>query len=590
MSRFIEDDWFDTIEEGLNSLTVEQLKGLVKYTSKKPPTRKADFVSMLAGYLREGGARTTWNKLDSLEKAAVAETAYSFSPRFQEKQFTAKYGKAPKWTAGKGYPEEPSRLCLFFYNRVMPEEMKDLLKDFVPEPAPASIRSRPEVPDEYYGDQVEVYLMEGRAQRELLTVLHLIDARKVNVSAKTLRPTAATVKTIAGMLEDGDFYYPLEDGKVNPHLDPIRAFAWPMIVQAGGLAKPSGTRLELTRKGRKVLSEPPSDTLCSLWWKWMKTTIIDELSRVDTIKGQHGKGKRHLVALQKRREPITEALSECPVMEWVTPDDFLRYIYATDKGYAVARDAWDFYILDQEYGSLGYEGYYKVLDDQYMLALLLEYAATMGLIDVALVGQEGAYQAYSSNEFTDDLEWISRYDGLAFFRLTRLGAYCIGDDEEYHATPVRPQPVLTVHPNLEVTAESNLGQDIRLVLEEYAKKVSDHAWQLDSQKMLKSIESGHKVDDIRKFLENHGKGPLPEEVTRMLDDLDKRTSQVHDQGLARLLKCDDPVMAELIASDSRTAKYCMRAGDGYLVVPLDAEKDFKRVLRHIGYLVTTDRE
>ena len=103
---------------------------------------------------------------------------------------------------------------------------------------------------------------ERSAQRELLSVLRLVDAGKVSVSDKTRRPSASTVEAISAVLDGGDYYPPQPpDGqRARRGRRPIRAFAWPLLIQAGGLAQLSGSKLQLTRAGRKALAEPRAQT------------------------------------------------------------------------------------------------------------------------------------------------------------------------------------------------------------------------------------------------------------------------------------------------------------------------------------------
>lgn len=71
---------------------------------------------------------------------------------------------------------------------------------------------------------------EHEAQANLLTVLRLCMAEKLRCSEKTRRPSTATVSAVADVLDGGDSY---------PH-EAIAAFAWPMLLQAGGLAQLTG--------------------------------------------------------------------------------------------------------------------------------------------------------------------------------------------------------------------------------------------------------------------------------------------------------------------------------------------------------------
>jgi len=73
----------------------------------------------------------------------------------------------------------------------------------------------------------------AQAQASLLAVLQLAANGRLRCSESTRRPAAATVVAVAEVLDGGDFY-PTE---------PIAAFAWPLLLQAAGLAELAGGRL-----------------------------------------------------------------------------------------------------------------------------------------------------------------------------------------------------------------------------------------------------------------------------------------------------------------------------------------------------------
>lgn len=76
-------------------------------------------------------------------------------------------------------------------------------------------------------DGATVRLTESQAQADLLAVLQLCGTRRLRCSDKTRRPSAARVSAVAEMLSGGDFYAD----------EAIAAFAWPLLVQAAGLAE-----------------------------------------------------------------------------------------------------------------------------------------------------------------------------------------------------------------------------------------------------------------------------------------------------------------------------------------------------------------
>jgi hypothetical protein len=591
-------------------MTVEQIRPLAALTGVKLPTGKLDLAAVILRHLEGERLRTVWQGLDELQRAAVAEVVHSPLAQFVAGRFRAKYGRDPDWGAADRYGSNrsPSKLCFFFYRNIMPADLKERLKAFVPAPDKAKITTLEHLPPAYdrpferwnaaqktreKGTEAVpliVHETERAAQRELLSVLRLVDAGKVAVGDKTRRASASTIAAIAAILDGGDYYpyVPPANSGWDENPGPIRAFAWPMLIQAGGLAQLSGPKLQLTKAGRRALSEPAAGTIRTLWNRWMNTTLLDELSRVECVKGQTGKGKRGLTAVSSRREAIADSLAECPAGEWIPTGEFIRFMHASGDDFAVARDAWGLYIGELQYGSLGYEGGARVLNDRYIFSLLLEYAATLGIIDVALIPPADARPDYRDLWGTDELAFFSRYDGLMYFRITPLGAYCLDVESDYQAAPVEVKPVLRVLPNLEIAAiGADLEQGDRLALNAYATGVSDLVWRLEAGKLLAAIEEGRSVEEIREFLAARSGAAIPDTVARLLEDVAERTTKVHDRGLARLIECADPALAALIANDTRTRKHCMRAGERHLVVAASAEAAFRRALRDAGYLLSS---
>lgn len=160
---------------------------------------------------------------------------------------------------------------------------------------------------------------EQTAQYDLLAILRFVQLGKASASDKTLMPSKATLNAIAPLLQDGDYYSgtpELGDNGQDP-IGAIAPFAWVMLIQAGGLAKLDGKKLQLTTAGQKAMSAAPAKTIKGIWKKWLKTTVLDELRRIEAIKGQTGKAKRSLTAVSGRRSQIVNVLGPCPVGQWV---------------------------------------------------------------------------------------------------------------------------------------------------------------------------------------------------------------------------------------------------------------------------------
>ena len=53
--------------------------------------------------------------------------------------------------------------------------------------------------------------------------------------------------------------------------------------------------------------------------------------------------------------------------------------------------------------------------------------------------------------------------------------------------------------------------------------------------------------------------------------------------MALLIECADVEVAARLATDERTAKLCLRAGERHLVVRTKSEGAFRKAVRELGY-------
>lgn len=420
-----------------------------------------------------------------------------------------------------------------------------------------------------------VRLTEQESQANVHAVLQLCASGKLRCSEKTRRPSAATITAVAEALSAGDFL---------SH-DAIASFAWPMLIHAGGLAEQAGNRLQLTARGRAALSKPAAETIRLLWRRWVSHGLIDEMSRVDAIKGQ--RCANVLTAVKPRRQTVAAALATCPAAEWVSVEDLFITMRRDHLSPTIARSErglWKLYLVDPEYGSLGYAGFadWPLLEGRYTLCVLFEYAATLGLIDITYTDPAGARDDFRGNWGAEDLDSLSRYDGLRAVRLNALGAYALGLADTYQTTG-GTERTLKVLPNLDIAALGELPVADRLMLDAYAERTSDRVWSLTATALLAALDTGRSLEEFSHFLASRSHTDLPSTVTTLIDDVARRAGRLRDLGMAQLVECTDPALATLIANDRRLQTLCRAVGDRHLAIPPEHATAFRKGLRTLGY-------
>lgn len=431
------------------------------------------------------------------------------------------------------------------------------------------------------GDVVQhwVRLTEQEAQLNLRAMLELCAAGKLRCSEKTGRPSAATMRTVGSRLVDGDFYA----------AEPIAAFAWPLLLHAGGLARVDGGQLRLTPKGRAALTTPAAEVIRALWQRWLTHAVIDEFNRIEKVKGQ--RSKNVLSTAKPRRQIVAKALATCPPGEWISVDGLFTTMRRESLSPTVARNdmaLWKLYLEDPQYGSLGYDGYHRweVLEGRYTLATLFEYAGTLGLVDLEYVHPAGERDDFRDNWGADDLDALSRYDGLQAIRLNALGCFALGLADAYQPSATTGQAqVLKILPNLDIVVTGSLDPGDELLLSAYAEQSADRVWTISAASLLAAVDTGRDLTEFTAFLGRCAENELPGALDVLLDDVTRRAGQLIDLGHARVIECADAALATLIARDRATRALCRLVGERHLAVPFDAELKFRVAVRKLGYVM-----
>ena len=256
-----------TSREAFADLGLNELKPLAALMGA-PPGRKGELVEFLARLMEDvEKVRALYAGLADLGQRIVQEAVHSPGGVLNLKSIQAKYGFAPGLGGpGRYYDQSspPTRLRLFLpTHNVLPRDLREILQTFVPRPPPLTVATIDELPAKIRmpridrgpfdrrSDERDVELRVRQTARAALhdvkAVLRLIDAGEVRVGDKTQRPSQAAMKAIAGVLVDGDFYSEADHAGYpeDPASDlRIQGFAWPMLLQAAGLArKPAGTLL-----------------------------------------------------------------------------------------------------------------------------------------------------------------------------------------------------------------------------------------------------------------------------------------------------------------------------------------------------------
>jgi hypothetical protein len=428
---------------------------------------------------------------------------------------------------------------------------------------------------------------EPESINEIHALLRLAEQGLLKISEKTGMVSKATSTKILKHLSTGD-YYPddiayLPKNSWDNEIGNMKILGWLRLLEIGKLFSMQGSKSKLTPAGIKALAKPPHEIIKQIWKKWLTNTKYDEFNRIDEIKGQKSKG--HMTAVSPRRGQIVKALKDCPINQWIDMQEFSRYMLGQGLDFVVSRNEWKLYIHDKEYGSQGYDdcGGWNTLEYRFIISFLFEYAAPLGLVDIAYVHPNDALDDYAGQWGCQDMTYLSRYDGLRAFRLTNLGAFCLEFSKEYTPPRLASSTRITVSVDLTLNILSGEPKPAELMLiETWAEPLSKGMWRLDLARGLKAVERGQDPNLLIEYLEVCDDQPVPETLMGFVKNCVKDGTAVKQQEPMVLYSCRDASTCQLIVKHSDLKKLCKRCGDNELVVFSNQTSKFKKAVNALG--------
>jgi len=580
--------------ETLYNYTNDDLKRFLKLLNGPSKlTRKDQLVVFLIDeLLTPAKLRSHWQRLDALSQKAVT-AAYHNEGVFLADAFIAQYGALPErpktmWT----WLGEPILFDLFVWRNQIPEDMLPLLADLVPPPERFQVTGLVETPQTAASFDEPQPLFhadtEAAGLHDLSVYLRMLDQGQIDISnTSSHKLTPASAQKLYDNLLNGDFFPSADKTKFE---ETIRPFGLHVFALDAGLASSARNR-RVTDRGREFLHTQNPEILLEALETWNEQGSFDELTRINAIRGQKAKGIR-LTKPGKRRAAIVEALSWCPTGVWIPIEEFYRALviwhfdfeleegvgpYGEKKLYiGYGREAADYAWADTQ-------SQWRLTKGLYINAVLWEYLGSIGALDLLYLHPEDA--AFPAEAYYYDAEYYSRYDGLKYFRINKLGAYLFGQASEYEVDQQADAPLFTINADLHVTLcdPAALTPNLHSQLCQSAQDLGNGRYRLDTQLLLTALEEGSEFAALTDFLAERNAGPLPAEVSAWLDQV-KTNSRAFTRGAqAVFIKVRSAELAQQVLADPTIGKYCQAVDAKTLVVTTNREKTVANRLKELGY-------
>lgn len=531
--------------------------------------------SELSGEIAEHLSRSQtlqriYSSLDPIDRAFIAELLHA-DGYLSLDIFEVKHGGRPSIYRPGARHLTPLRL--FTDHHEIHRDIRELLLEFIPPPhavPPATI----DVPA-----NATVRLTEADALNDVLVLLNAISHGRLPVTAKTGMLGSAATKQISQLIRGGDLY-------ATEECDPIRAFAWTVLLQSCGYTQVRNEELRLNEPGNRALLSAPADLLREVWYGWIVHGSYDEFKRLETLKLDKSAARKFGGYTSKaRRGKVRDALAQCPPGKWISVDEFFSFIRRAGLHFELCRGEHGLLLFGEDIGGHEkrlYEHWHHAYG-RYVLCFVMEYAATVGIVDIAYIASDNARDDFQHLPGATKVRALSRYDGLLAFRLTPLGEYILGISEIYEPPQTVAKQKLTVLSSLVLTFEEQPPAEQTVFLDLFAERESNSSWRLSREKTLAASQHGYPVKLLRDFMTRFDDQPLPETVDAFLEVAERNSQALHSEEQAILIECISAEIAEKIATNAATAQLALLAGTNQLVIRKKDELAFRRAVHSIGY-------
>jgi len=433
-----------------------------------------------------------------------------------------------------------TKTVLFFPGGDIPPSVFNFLRDIV---GPIKFEC-----NEYIPAKTDYIICRENQVSDFATIVKLSTSERLKVKLTILDLTPAKLAKLSEIMKfeevcvkDGQFCPPKEakhsnDFKVAQPLFLLATNSGLLDVDKDGFVCPG-------KAVTNLLSGQPHELAKHLFDDYIEKNTIAEIRYMSYIAFYDGYWR---INWSECRKTIVDLLKKCPIEKFLKFEDFNNHARLFCGSFFRRLFYGDVIVKGYKFNSY-YFGFYKPDWDEceaQIIRLIMSFLSAMGLVDIAYT-ENVARIKYANDDFCV---------GIAGFRITKLGAWVFGLTDKYQPTKtmstLNDQGQLIVLPDYSVIIS---GLKCRIEHETYFSKfltkvsVDGNAaiYKLDFPSIIRAHDNNIIPQKIKKDLQKASGKPIPDNVTRSLDDWQLKIGRVKIRVLT-VLETDDALLLEEI--------------------------------------------
>ena len=180
--------------------------------------------------------------------------------------------------------------------------------------------------------------------------------------------------------------------------------------------------------------------------------------------------------------------------------------------------------------------------------------------------------------------YLTKYDGIKYIRLSKLGEYTLDKRQEYNFGELGEEVEVCLDEDRLIVTLIGDAPVKSMFLEQIAYKIACNKFKLDNQSILRNIESLNDLNKRIKDFKNKITDKLPKIWEEFFEEIKNKVNLINPVPKMNVFKiAENRELINIIAKDEILKKYILKAEGFYILVPEEDTKVVIKRLESFGY-------
>ena len=270
----------------------------------------------------------------------------------------------------------------------------------------------------------------------------------------------------------------------------------------------------------------------------------------------------------------------------ISLDNIVKAFIYRDKDIELIafKDVKDYIYINEANGERAKILEYKQYEDYIIEPFVKSYIFLLGIFGVFEIFYEKPFfkkGLYLKNNY------LSKYDGLKYIKLTNLGRYIFGHTDKYELPKIYEKAEVQIDDKRQFVTVVGEAPAKMMFFEKIGTKVKENMFKLTYDSFIKGIKNYDElIERIERFKENIDNKELSQNWEEFFENLEKKFNSVKIEDDYVILKLENnKELIQIVIKDSRFKKLSLKAEEYHLLVKKENLKEVIKIFSEYGYYI-----